>query len=127
MNLNKHLNKLKIQRLSIDANFHDQLSAYEKFRIMSIGAHIECLFFAEGFEDLYIPDCNFIYLPIYSTPKINEIDLPIIEQYEEKVSIYLYFNHLTFFNATDTCAPREQHASCARRFATRRDTRAIRR
>lgn len=87
----------KIQRLSIDANHHSGLSSYERNRVMIMGAHLESLFFAEGFEDISIPNCNFIHVILIKSSVLNGKNLPYTEYNGMSVIIYIYFDSNSLF------------------------------
>lgn len=88
---------MKIQRLSFDLTFHGELSNYERSRISFMGAHVERLFFTNGFDNFIIPNCNFVHLPVHDKNIFKQLTLPTGKQYDKEATIDLYLSKVDFF------------------------------
>lgn len=87
---------MKIQRLSIDFNYHADVTKYERNRLMIMGNHLESLFFKYGFQEMKIPESNFIHFAMVANVKDLNTD-QLISRSGTRISMATLFDKTEFF------------------------------
>jgi hypothetical protein len=93
---------MKINRLSLNI-LNTKFTPYERKRAEIMGAHLERLFFTQGFGEFNIPNCDFVYIAITSDPSYDILRIPKKDDLVKEANIGAYIEYETFFSlkATD--------------------------